>query len=91
MPLAGDNAPRLSSSGNLLSSLSSHRVIHATPTPDSPRALCGVYLGVKFSSVVQKSHADPMQAPDFTRVVLEALKHATAHIASADQAVLDFR
>lgn len=74
-----------------MSGLSSHHVIHATPTPDIPRALYGVYLGVKFSSVVQKSHADPMQAADFTRVVLETLKHATAHIASADQAVLDLR
>lgn len=47
------------------------------------------YLGIKLPSIVQEGQADLLESPDFTRVVLEALEHAAAHISSIHQAVLD--
>lgn len=47
------------------------------------------YLGVKLPGIVQEGQADFLQSPDFTRVVLEALEHAAAHISSIHQTVLD--
>lgn len=48
------------SPGNLLTSLSSQYFNHSTPTQNIFHALCSFYLGIKFSSVVQKRHANPM-------------------------------
>lgn len=47
------------------------------------------YLGVELPGIVQEGQADFLQSADFTRVVLEALEHATAHISSIHQTVLD--
>lgn len=47
------------------------------------------YLRVKLASIVQEGHADFLEAPDFTGVVLETLKHTAAHVSSAHKTVLD--
>lgn len=47
------------------------------------------YLGVKFASIVQECHADLLQPTYLTGVILKALKHATADVACAHQAVLN--
>lgn len=48
-----------------------------------------LYLGVELASVVQEGHADLLQSADFTRIVLETLEYAAAHVTSIHQTVLD--
>lgn len=47
------------------------------------------YLRVKFASIVQERHADLLQPPYLTGIVLKALEHTTADISRSHQAVLD--
>lgn len=47
------------------------------------------YLRVELAGIVQEGHADFLEAPDFTGVVLETLKHPAAHVPSAHKTVLD--